>query len=307
MEEKETSIVEAKPEVIKLTDLAIETIADNIKQAEKLVFTVLEKDVDYGIHPGTDSYALRDPGASKIINAFNCYADHKILYSQETEDLITFQIQANLISRQTGRVVGTGIGSCSTMESKYSHRWVENPEDYGYKREELKQRKGKYRIPNPEIADLGNTIFKMATKRAEVDACESLPGVGSALRKLFQTPEKGDIDWSTFWARTKQMGLSEDEVHSRLGVKSIYDWLNQEPTRTKKQALDILIRQQPSKKITKRDPSTIKTFGDLFQAIWEDFRLSKTETLRELNVSSQEEITELPSACYQRIAAVRTQ
>jgi len=56
---------------------------------------------------------------------------------------------------------------------------------------------------------------------------------------------------------------------------------------------------------TARDPSTIKNFGDLFQALWDDFHLSKSEALKELNVNSQEEITELPSECYQRIAAVR--
>ena len=54
-----------------------------------------------------------------------------------------------------------------------------------------------------------------------------------------------------------------------------------------------------------RDPSTITNFKGLFQALWDDFRLYKSDALKELNVNSQEEITELPSECYQRIAAVR--
>jgi len=54
-----------------------------------------------------------------------------------------------------------------------------------------------------------------------------------------------------------------------------------------------------------RDPSTINNFADLFQALWDDFGLYKSEALKELNVNSQQEITELPSECYQRIAAVR--
>lgn len=222
----EVSVVEARPAALQLTEEAIATIQQNIQMAERLVMNVLEKDVDYGIHPGTDSFALRDPGASKIINAFNCYPDHKILYSQETDDIITFQLQANLISRQTGNIVGTGIGSCSTMESKYGFRWIENPEDYGYKREELtRRRRGKYRIPNPEIADLGNTILKMATKRAEVDACGSLPGVGSALKKLFGAPERRQPDWASFWGRVAQLGLSEERVHEMLGVTSVNQWI----------------------------------------------------------------------------------
>lgn len=54
-----------------------------------------------------------------------------------------------------------------------------------------------------------------------------------------------------------------------------------------------------------RDPSTIKSFGELFQALWDDYHITKTESLNELNVHSQEEITELPSECYRRIAIVR--
>jgi len=67
-------------------------------------------------------------------------------------------------------------------------------------------------------------------------------------------------------------------------------------------------KTQKSKKIgtsAARDPSTIKNFSDLFQALWDDFHLYKSEALKELNVNSQEEITELPSECYIRIAAVK--
>ena len=55
----------------------------------------------------------------------------------------------------------------------------------------------------------------------------------------------------------------------------------------------------------RRDPQTIKNFPELWQALEEDFSLSKSESLRELNASSQEELTELPADCYIRIASVR--
>jgi len=54
-----------------------------------------------------------------------------------------------------------------------------------------------------------------------------------------------------------------------------------------------------------RDPYTIKTFGDLYQACREDFQLDRQQIWAELNVSSQEEITDLPSECYKKIIAVR--
>ena len=67
-------------------------------------------------------------------------------------------------------------------------------------------------------------------------------------------------------------------------------------------------KKTKSKKIgasAARDPSTITNFGELFQSLWDDFHLSKSESLKELNVNSQEEITELPSECYIRVKAAR--
>jgi len=56
----------------------------------------------------------------------------------------------------------------------------------------------------------------------------------------------------------------------------------------------------------KRDPQTIKNFGGLYDACLKDFNFDRHRVWKELNVSSQEEITDTPAECYQRIAAVRT-
>ena len=53
----------------------------------------------------------------------------------------------------------------------------------------------------------------------------------------------------------------------------------------------------------KRDPKTIKTFPELWQAIYEDYGLSKRQGLAKLNAESEFDITELPSECYRIIAA----
>lgn len=232
-EGKELAIKEEAP-VVELTEQGITTVAHNIQMAEKLVTTVLERDVDYGIHPGTSSYALRDPGASKISNAFNLYPQHTILFSREDEEAISFIVQASLISRNTGQVVAIGIGGCSTLESKYAYRWVIKPEDFGYEREGLRFKNDKWRIPNPDVEDLGNTILKMAAKRSEIDACQNLPGVGSALRKLFggqigKHPQGQTTvpDYGKFYARAQGMGLGHDQVHRILNISSMKDWIAQ--------------------------------------------------------------------------------
>jgi hypothetical protein len=265
------------PQPIQLNEAAIQNIQHNIRMAEKLVMEVLEEGVDYGLHPGTNSLALRDPGASKIANAFNTYPEHIILHSREEDDIISYLIQVKLISRNTGEIVAVGIGACSTLEAKYSFRWVENPEDYGYDRTQLRPRKGKFRIPNPEITDLGNTILKMGAKRAEIDACQNLPGVGSALRKLFdkgkKVTEKGEYEspvWQRFWGEVRRLGLTDQEAHAKLGVLSMKDWLSK--GHSLDEALNILRgretegSEESGEPLTPIEPKLFKNWGELAQA-----------------------------------------
>lgn len=264
--------------------------------------------------------------------AFNCYPEPTILRVVENEEFISYIIQSRLISRQTGNVVGNGIAAASTRETKHKYRWAENPEEEGYPREKLKKKGDKYRIPNPEYGDLVNTIVKMAAKRSEVDAAESLPGVGSALRKLFQRqmPKAGE-EWKHFWGKIRQIGLTDKETHSILGVASMKDWLQQ--GKTLDEALDILMAGQPQivpegiindaleQKVIakadevkpekpkpekpKRDPETIKTIQELYKACYEDWVMQPLEVIHDLGYKNQIDITELPKECYLKIRAVR--
>jgi hypothetical protein len=154
-------------------------------------------------------------------------------------------MEVSLISRKTGKVVATGVGAATMLETKYKYRWESFPEDFGYAKEGLRKKKDgdywKYRILNPEISELINTITKMCAKRGEVDGSQNLPGVSSALQKLklkkklgsgtpanvdTSTGEIGDPpDWNHFWGATSQMGLSPDQVHAIVGCKSLVEWV----------------------------------------------------------------------------------
>lgn len=349
---EEGEIIKAEAKVpIRLTDVGIETIQHNMMMAERLVMTVLERDIDYGRLPGTPQDGLWDPGASKIINAWNSYPDYTVLHHVEEDGLISYTIVSHIISRETHEVVGSGIGACSTRETKYKYRWVPDPENYGYTPEQIKtlKTKGKrtregeiieYRIENPEYGELVNTVAKMSAKRADVDAAQSLPGVGSALRKLFQG--KSQPNWNTFWSQVQAMGLKESDAHEILGVTSMKDWVAQgkglnlaiqvlatKLTERAKQAARVAL-EPPAEEIAesedagpaatgpdragidipakpKRDPETIKNFGDLYMACAKDFNITtRREVWKELGVKSQEEVTATPADCYRQIAAVRT-
>jgi len=232
-----------------LVEKSIVRVKEEISLAEQMVEEVLVKDLDWGKHPGTESYALKDPGASKIINAFNCYSDPEILFHESSPARISFVIKTKLVHRPTNEVKATGVGSCTTTETKYGYRWVSDPEAYGHDRAGLRVRQGKFRIPNPEREELENTILKMAAKRAEVDAAQSLPGVGTSLVRLFSgvgNQPKANDQWTQFWSRAKTLGLDQAGVHKLLGVESMKQWIDS--GRTLNEAIEVL-----SHKVAYRD------------------------------------------------------
>lgn len=144
------------------------------QESRTLIAQLLQKDRDYGTVPGVSKPTLLKPGAEKYNAAYGLVArftvvekevDHHISIQwvkrskqwtgprgqrrQETVEtqgqsfgLYRYVINCELIDRATGDVVGSSLGSCSTLESKY----VDRPRD------------------------LENTVIKMAEKRAYIGA-----------------------------------------------------------------------------------------------------------------------------------------
>lgn len=243
-----TALIKAAPAALELTEQAIGTTKRNIQLCEQLVQEVLEREIDFGTIPGVPQPFLWDSGAAKIMAAFNCYANYHVIEADFRTPHMRYTITCQLINRQSQQIVATGIGAASTKEVKHRYRWVSDPEADGISRKGLKQRKDKkYRIPNQETEDLLNTIAKMAAKRADVDAAQSLPGVAATLRKLFSSPPSrrpgqipsteashlfpGPSDggedqkhpWSFFEAKLQTLGVTHAEARDILCVNSIKD------------------------------------------------------------------------------------
>ena len=214
----------------------------------QLVLDVLERGIDYDKMLGWPQPALLDPGASKIISTFRCFAgERRILKLEDNEQRISVVLEVPLISMLTGKIVGTGIGAASTGETKYKYRHItyQDALDAGYTEETIttlkkkKPRPGEsgeilYRIPNPEHSELLNTLVKMCSKRAEVDAAESLPGVASTLRALFkgqmkQAPGGGAKfpTWNQFWGEMKRLGIEREDVYAIIEMESAELWRRQ--------------------------------------------------------------------------------
>ena len=152
----------------------------------------MKKDEHYGKIPGCgDKPTLLLPGAQKLLLTFRLAPE---FYGEENpRDLgknhREYIIKCRLKHINTGAFWGEGVGSCSTMESKYRYRneYIDTgdpiPQDYRdnkakYKADGFVCRKdnGNWRwyqykkTENDNPADVYNTVLKMAKKRALVDA-----------------------------------------------------------------------------------------------------------------------------------------
>lgn len=244
---------------LRITKENIEETRVGIQLLQGMVKGILKKGIDFGRIPGTPSDTLYEPGAMQIISAFNCYpGERRLLSLIDNTERLSVIVEVPLISRHSQKVLATGVGAASTLETKYKYRWYSEAEakQMGYEDSlaNLKQRNGRgndieYRIPNPEHSELLNTILKMASKRAEVDAAESLPGVSSVLRELFsgapaaqgQRANPGastlPYTYNHFWGDIRKLGIDQTKAHELLNVGSIKDWLDANQGKGLKDAL----------------------------------------------------------------------
>ena len=153
----------------------------------------------FGVIPGTNSKkVLLKPGAEKLCLMFRLAPKFEITEKDMGNGHMNINVVCSLQHINTGKFWGSGVGSCSTMESKYRYRtgqgastgivvpkgyWDLKRTDpkkaqeiigvgYGTKKED-----GVWYIcekiekqENPDIADVYNTVLKIAKKRALVDA-----------------------------------------------------------------------------------------------------------------------------------------
>lgn len=160
---------------------------------------------DYGVIPGTKKKTLLKSGAEKLCEIYGLADTYEVMTRVENWEtgLFDYTLTCTLRSRRDDSLVGTGVGSCSTFESKY--RWRDQQKTCPQcgiaaiiKGKDFTNRdrpagwlcwnkKGgcgaKFvdgdpaiegqpvgRVENPDIIDAKNTALKMAKKRAKIDA-----------------------------------------------------------------------------------------------------------------------------------------
>lgn len=137
--------------------------------------------------------ALTKDGAYRICSLFKVIPGPVSVEIERHENGHFTVTSTAVLFNQDGIEIASSRGIASTRESKYAYRWVNEasvPADVD--KATLKTRGGKnrdggswkqYQLPNPDLADLENTIIKMSEKRATVGAVNKLPLVS----ELFAT------------------------------------------------------------------------------------------------------------------------
>jgi len=177
-------------ELVKVEEHAM-TVNDVVGQVQ-LIQHIMKEVMKEGEHfgeafPGSDKPSLLKPGAEKLNMTFRLAPKYEIQRYDLPGGHREYEITCNLYSLEGGNFVGSGIGSCNTMEDKYRFR-SENtgkpvPKEYWQNRDpaliggtQFKVRKKEKQwfifeeVEYDRPQNYYNTVKKMAKKRAFVDA-----------------------------------------------------------------------------------------------------------------------------------------
>lgn len=177
---------------------------------EQAMNEAMKEDVDYGVIPGTRKPSLFKPGAEKLSVLFQLDVEIENEKIWGDGGHLTVISHATVWHQLTGTRLGNGEAICSTMEERYAFRKAELECPACGNGPVLKSKQGRDeffcwrakggcgetfpngseeyaqldsvelgKVPNPNLADTWNTVTKMATKRARVDAILSVTGASA--------------------------------------------------------------------------------------------------------------------------------
>jgi len=196
---KPPAVVQASAVAPVSGEYSVQKVVDQVAALQDLMHKVLKVDQHYGTLPGTQKPSLYKAGAEKVNSMFRIGTGEPVVTETDLgNNHRNYSVRLPMLHIPTNQIVGWGVGSCSTMESKYRYRvmarkcpkcgkeaiikgsakygggWVcwKKREGCGAKFDDnnfdiVNQTVGK--VDNPDIADLYNTCLKMASKRAYIE------------------------------------------------------------------------------------------------------------------------------------------
>jgi hypothetical protein len=143
--------------------MSVKQVADRVNAVHQILENVMKPGTHFGTVPGCgDKKVLLKPGADLLAMTFRLVPQFKVERTDLPDGHREFDVTCSMFN-PAGELLGQGVGSASTMEKKYRYRWDGSGKD-------------RKQVENPDIADVYNTVLKMAKKRAHVDATLTVTG-----------------------------------------------------------------------------------------------------------------------------------
>ena len=205
-------------------ELTVVAVLDQVQKIQELMARAMIKGEHYGVIPGTQKPTLLKAGAEKLCLLFRLDPQYDVVSSIEESAFISFTIRCTLYHMVTGQRVGSGLGSCSSRESKYAFRnaarvcpscgretiikgkagfgggWIcwkakGGCGDKWPEGADAIEGQAQGKIPAENIWDQHNTILKMSSKRALAAAVLNATAASDIFTQdLEDSPEAGDAD-----------------------------------------------------------------------------------------------------------------
>jgi len=147
-------------QVVQSATMSLKQIGDRVNLVHQVLKNVMKKGTHFGTVPGCgDKAVLLKPGADVLAMTFRLVPQFRVDRTEFENGHREYDVTCSMYGPDGG-MLGQGVGSASTLEKKYRYR---------------KDHKGN-RVENEDIADVYNTVLKIAKKRAHIDATLTVTG-----------------------------------------------------------------------------------------------------------------------------------
>lgn len=316
MSEEETGMTRAPLEMATFEELKLQT-----QKLDQFYKNLMVLGTDYGVIPGTKKPTLLKPGA-ELLRIWTGLTPEFEIDDTGTDlerGIFAYQVKCSLYNKE-GRLIGQGVGFCSSLEAKYRYRWLSGRElPPGIDKSSLvsKERTSRtggswrvYRVDNDNPQDQANTVLKISKKRSFVDVMLTVTGAG----RIFTQDIEDMVDDASITSAPEPSGKTtpktqgkKPSAESKSGSKAEA----QSPAENKETAITtgdsdnvaVTLTEEQKKQLALKQ-AAIKSLADMYQACWDDFKMQPADVMAELNVKANSEIVESPWNCYIRIKAV---
>jgi hypothetical protein len=179
-------------------------VLKRVRAIQQLMDAVMKKDAHFGVIPGTKKPTLYKAGSEQILAMFRIAVD-PIVEDLSTDDECRIRVLCRMVDT-TGRFLGAGVGEASSSEQKYKWRRIVSKGEWDHFQKNFpdrtrirffsswqngKRTEGQEEQIRTEVADIRNTILKMAKKRAQIDATLTVTGCSDMFEQdLTDLPEE---------------------------------------------------------------------------------------------------------------------